>query len=91
GRWWHKNEEIDLVALNEKEKKALFIEVKWKELNEGEAKRILKDLERKAEVVGLEGWNKSYGVVAKGVERKEKMREKGWPVWDLQNFKNIQR
>ena len=91
GRWWHKNEEIDLVALNEKEKKALFVEVKWKELNEGEAKRILKDLERKAELVNLVDWEKSYGVVAKHVKGKEKMREKGWPVWDLQDFKNIQR
>ncbi len=91
GRWWHKNEEIDLVALNEKEKKALFVEVKWKELNEGEAKRILKDLERKAELVNLEDWEKSYGVVAKHVKGKEKMREKGWPVWDLQDFKNIQK
>lgn len=91
GRWWHKNEEIDLVALNEKEKKALFIEVKWKELNEGKAERILKDLERKAELVNLEDWDKNYGVVAKSVERKEKMREKGWPVWDLQDFRNIQR
>ena len=89
GRWWHKNEEIDLVALNEKEKKALFIEVKWKELNEGEAKRILKDLERKSELIGLEGWNKSYGVVAKSVERKEKVRENHL-AWDLQDFKNIQ-
>jgi len=91
GRWWHKNEEIDLVALNERERKALFVEVKWKELNEGEAKRILKDLERKAELVNLEDWDKNYGVVAKHVKGKEKMREKGWPVWDLQDFKNIQR
>ena len=91
GRWWHKNEEIDLVALNERERKALFVEVKWKELNEGEAKRILTDLERKAELVNLEDWDKNYGVVAKHVKGKEKMREKGWPVWDLQDFKNIQR
>ena len=91
GRWWHKNEEIDLVALNEREKRALFIEVKWKELNEGKAERILKDLERKAELVNLEDWDKNYGVVAKHVKGKEKMREKGWPVWDLQDLKNIQR
>ena len=91
GRWWHKNEEIDLVTLNERERKALFVEVKWKELSEGEAKKILKDLERKAELVNLEEWDKNYGVVAKHVKGKEKMREKGWPVWDLQDFKNIQR
>jgi len=54
GRWWRKGEEVDLIALNEREKKALFVEVKWKDLSEREARGILKDLERKAELVGLE-------------------------------------
>ena len=30
GRWWDKNEEIDVVAVNEYEKKILFTEVKWR-------------------------------------------------------------
>jgi len=29
GRWWDRNEEIDIVALNEEENKILFGEVKW--------------------------------------------------------------
>ncbi|GER93552.1 ATP-binding protein [hot springs metagenome] len=29
GRWWDRNDEIDLIALNKKEKKALFVECKW--------------------------------------------------------------
>ncbi|MFH0802702.1 MAG: DUF234 domain-containing protein [bacterium] len=29
GRWWNKDGEIDLVALNEEENKILFGEVKW--------------------------------------------------------------
>lgn len=29
GRWWDRNEEIDIVALNEEENKILFCEVKW--------------------------------------------------------------
>ncbi|MBN1829612.1 MAG: ATP-binding protein [Deltaproteobacteria bacterium] len=29
GRWWDKNEEIDIVALNEDKRKALFGEAKW--------------------------------------------------------------
>ncbi|WP_457741776.1 DUF234 domain-containing protein [Thermococcus sp.] len=28
GRWWRKGEKVDIVALNEREKKALFVEVK---------------------------------------------------------------
>ncbi len=44
GRWWKKGEEIDLVALNERAKKALFVEVKWKKLKERDVRGILKDL-----------------------------------------------
>ena len=86
GRWWHKNEEIDLLALNERERKALFIEVKWRSLNEREARRILKGLEGKAELVGLDGWEKRYGLVAKKVEGKDELREEDWLVWDLEDF-----
>ncbi len=89
GRWWHKNEEIDLVALNEREKKALFVEVKWKSLSEREARGILRDLERKSELVGLDGWEKWYGLVAKRVEEKERLREEGWLVWDLGDFESL--
>ncbi|WP_324735849.1 ATP-binding protein [Thermococcus sp. SY098] len=89
GRWWHKNEEIDLVGLNEREKTALFVEVKWKELSEREAKGILEDLERKSELGGLEGWEKLYGVVAKNVKAKEKLRAENWLVWDLKDFKRL--
>ncbi len=86
GRWWHRGEEIDLVALNERERKALFVEVKWKELSEKETRGILKDLKRKAELVRLIDWKKSYGLVAKNVEVKEELRAEDWLVWDLEDF-----
>jgi uncharacterized protein len=31
GKWWFKNEEIDIVAINQESKKILFSECKWKE------------------------------------------------------------
>jgi len=89
GRWWHKGEEIDIVALNEREKKALLVEVKWKNLREKEARGTLKDLERKAGFVGLEGWGKSYGLVAKDVKGKEELRGEGYLVWDLADFERL--
>ncbi|NJE10625.1 ATP-binding protein [Thermococcus sp. MAR1] len=89
GRWWRKGEEIDIVSLNEMEKRALLIEVKWKELSEREARGILKDLERKAGLVGLEGWEKSYGLVAKSLEGKEELRAEGWLLWDLEDFDGL--
>ncbi|AAL80756.1 hypothetical protein PFDSM3638_03155 [Pyrococcus furiosus DSM 3638] len=79
GRWWHKEEEIDIVALNEKEKKSLLIEIKWKELKEREIKGILNDLE-------LEGWDKIYGVIAKKVQKKENLWERGFLIWDLEDL-----
>ncbi|GAB6135321.1 ATP-binding protein [Thermococcus prieurii] len=89
GRWWRKGEEIDFVALNEREKKALFIEVKWKSLSEREARGILKDLERKSELVGLDGWEKGYGLIAKRVEGKEGLNNEGYHVWDLGDFNAV--
>ena len=86
GRWWRKGEEIDLVALNERDKKALFVEVKWKSLGKMEARGILKDLERKAELVGLDGWEKSYGLVAKKFKRKDSLKAEGYFAWDLEEF-----
>ena len=90
GRWWHRGEEIDLVALNEREKRVLFVEVKWKSLSERESKGILKDLERKSGLVGLEGWEKDYGLVARNINGKGKLREEGWRVWDLRDFRKLQ-
>ncbi|WP_366938952.1 hypothetical protein [Thermococcus sp.] len=43
-------------------------------------------MERKAKLVGLEGWKKWYGIVAKEIEEKEELREDGWLVWDLRDF-----
>ncbi len=89
GKWWHKGEEIDLVALNERERKALFVEVKWKDLKNREAKGILKDLEKKSELVGLEGWEKFYGLIIKSIERKEELIREGYLVWSLEDFKRL--
>ncbi|WP_456327747.1 ATP-binding protein [Archaeoglobus sp.] len=81
GKWWHKGEEIDLFALNEREKIALFVEVKWKDLTS--VKRIIDELERKADLVGLEDYEKHFGVVAKSVKKKDNL------VFDLRDFDKI--
>jgi len=49
GRWWDKNEEIDIVALNEKENKILFGEVKWS--NKPIGVNVYEDLKRKVKIV----------------------------------------
>ncbi|HIH73198.1 MAG: Archaeal ATPase, fused to C-terminal DUF234 domain [Thermococcales archaeon 44_46] len=89
GKWWCKTEEIDLVALNRGEKKALLVEVKWRDLSTREARGILRDLERKSEVTGLEKWERSYALIAKNIEEKELLKDEGWLVWDLRDFEEI--
>ena len=88
GRWWHKEEEIDLVALNDASKEVLFIECKWKTLSEADSLRNLGKLKKKADFVK---WNKGerveyYGLVAKKVGGKDALREKGFVVFDLDDF-----
>lgn len=53
GKWWDKNEEIDVVGLNESTKEILFGEVKWS--NKKVGTDIYRELKRKAELVD---WNK---------------------------------
>lgn len=54
GRWWDKNNEIDLVALNNKTNEIIFGEVKWS--NKKVGSNIYKDLKGKARNVE---WGKS--------------------------------
>lgn len=59
GKWWDKNDEIDLVAINSTERKAFFAECKWsKNLVDID---ILEDLKRKADNVRwFKGERKDY-------------------------------
>lgn len=52
GKWWIKNKEIDLVAIDEEDKSIYFIECKWSNKKVGE--NVFSDLANKA---GLVDWN----------------------------------
>lgn len=49
GRWWSKNEEIDIVALNEDKNIAYFCECKWSNKKVGED--VYRELQHKSELV----------------------------------------
>ena len=80
GKWWHRGEEIDLVALNEHEKIALFVEVKWRDLTSKDIKMIINELKRKSKLVGLESYRKYFVIVARSAKKKENL------VFDLRDF-----
>ena len=88
GKWWHKGEEIDLVLVNETEKKAILVEVKWKDLKERDVYRILSELERKAGITPLEGYEVFYCIIGRNVEGKEEI-SKEVLVYDLNDIVNL--
>ncbi|VVB96928.1 Archaea bacterial proteins of uncharacterised function [uncultured archaeon] len=88
GRWWHKDREIDLVAINETTKQILFVECKWKNVSEREAGKIIAGLKEKAAFVP---WNNDsrkelFGIAAKKIEGKKKLIKNGFAVIDLDDI-----
>ena len=80
GRWWHKKEEIDVVAYDG-DNVALF-EVKWSDLSLRDSRKVLKALEKKAKLLPLRG-NYRFGIIARGLEGKEELRKEGFLAFDL--------
>jgi len=83
GRWWHRGEEIDVVAYDRKN--VVLFEVKWRDLSRKEAKKVLKALEKKAELLPLRG-NYRFGVIARELEGKDELREEGFLAFDLEDL-----
>ncbi|NJE60599.1 ATP-binding protein [Thermococcus sp. 21S7] len=80
GRWWHRGEEIDVVAYDRKN--IILFEVKWKDLSLRDAGKVLRSLERKAELLPLKG-DYRFGIIARELEGREELREEGFLAFDL--------
>lgn len=80
--------EIDIVGLNDKSKEIMFIECKWKELSEKDAIEVLNGVKEKSRFVQWEtGVRKEYfGIIAKKVGGKDRIRAEGFFVFDLDDF-----
>ena len=87
GRWWYKNEEIDLV-ISDNDMNLILAEVKWKTLSYKKAKTILSLLEKKGRY--FEKNNIRYCLVAKKVEDKERLM-KDYLIFDLEDIERILR
>lgn len=88
GRWWHKTEEIDILAVNEPENKIAFLECKWRNLNRPSTEAFLKALKEKAPLVRWQNETRTeiFGLLARKIEGKKDLREKGYLVFDLEDF-----
>ncbi|MCX9074300.1 MAG: DUF234 domain-containing protein, partial [Candidatus Methanoperedens sp.] len=91
GRWWYRNEEIDLIALNGEKKEIFFFECKWSSLNAYEVEILLAELKRKATLVKWHNARRKerYGVFAKDIDEKEMLKGRGYLVFDLRDFRNF--
>ena len=90
GKWWHKDKEIDIVALNDYTKEILFAECKWKD--NVNPKKIIKDLIEKSQYVEWhnEGRKEYFAIFAKSF--KEKIEEyDGYKVYcyDLRDLEKV--
>ncbi|MEA3254286.1 MAG: DUF234 domain-containing protein [Candidatus Altiarchaeota archaeon] len=81
GRWWHKEREIDLVALGDEI--TGFFEVKWGALGLRDSMRVLADLVEKSEYTGYRSKQSRYGLIAGEIRGKEKLRDEGFICYDL--------
>lgn len=85
---WYKEIDIDLLALDEKNKKLLVFEVKWKNLDFSKSKKILKELENKARYLPIElkKYRIKTGIIGRNIKDKNRLRKMGFLVFDLSDF-----
>ncbi len=90
GKWWFKDKEIDIVALNEESKEILFGECKWQ--GNVNAERIVKELVEKSQFVQWHNAERKerFAVFAKSFKKRLKSFE-GKPVYcfDLKDLEKL--
>jgi len=88
GRWWRRETEINILALETTSRRALAMEAKWSQIDHREAKRILAGLAVKAAKIP-EVEESIQGIMAKEIEGKEEIQREGFMALDLQDVKNL--
>lgn len=88
-KWWHKDKDIDIVAMNNNKKLIYFFECKYKDLSYNRVLKIIEEMKKKSsDVLWLNDKRTEYfGVIAKKIEKKDELRKKGFLVYDLENFR----
>jgi AAA+ ATPase superfamily predicted ATPase len=85
GKWWHKEKEIDVVALNEKNKDVIFCECKWRD--NVNAPEIIRNLREKAGFVPVGSEKEYYMVFAKSFRKRTE--EEDVILYDIEDMKRL--
>jgi AAA+ ATPase superfamily predicted ATPase len=86
GKWWYKDNEIDLIALDEEKQTATFLETKWGALNKKDCERILQNLKTKTQHFRWKRKKENYGIIAKKISEKEHLADQGYFTFDLRDL-----
>jgi AAA+ ATPase superfamily predicted ATPase len=89
GKWWYKNNEIDLIALDEEKQTATFLETKWSNLNKKDCERILQNLKTKTQHFRWKRKKENYGIIAKKINEKEHLADQGYLTFDLRDLEPL--
>jgi len=89
GKWWYKNNEIDLIALDEERQAATFFETKWSTIDERDSQRILQNLKAKTQHFRWKRMNEKYGIIAKKINKKQHLTEQSYFAFDLRDFESV--
>jgi uncharacterized protein len=91
GHWWYKEDEIDLVAVNDESSSLVFGECKWGPTRLDEANGIIKRLKEKAKRVHADQYkHRKYSLFCAGeVEGKSRLRSEGHLVFDSADIENF--
>lgn len=90
GKWWFKDDEIDLIAINEERLTAAFFEVKWATLSRQDSERILSSLKNKAEKFRWNRKKENFGIISKKIAEKQDLQNQGYLAYDIEDFEKLQ-
>lgn len=90
GKWWYRENEIDIVAIAEETRTATFLETKWSTIGKRDSQRILKSLKDKAQQFRWNREKENYGIIAKRIDEKQELRDNGYIALDLEDFEQTQ-
>lgn len=90
GRWWYRENEIDVVATDDRAGSVVFGECKWGILGRREAATILRRLEGKARLVRHDRYpDERFMLIAREIEGKEELREDGFLPYDWGDIERV--